>query len=33
MNSNSQTFSRSIHFEWKYLENGLAGYSDTYIIA
>ena len=31
-NSNSQTFSRNIHFEVKYLENGLADYSDTYII-
>ena len=27
---NSWTFSRSIHFEMKYLENGLADYSDTF---
>ena len=31
-NSNYRTFSRNIHFEVKYLENGLADYSDTYII-
>ena len=31
-NSNSRTFSRNIHFEVKYLENGLADFSDTYII-
>ena len=30
--SNSRTFSLNIHFEMKYLENGLAYYSDTYII-
>ena len=31
-NSHSRTFSRNIHFELKYLENGLADCSDTYII-
>ena len=31
-NSYSWTFSRNIYFEVKYLENGLADYSDTYII-
>ena len=31
-NSNFRIFSRNIHFEVKYLENGLADYSDTYII-
>ena len=27
-NSNSRTFSRNVHFEVTYLENGLADYSD-----
>ena len=31
-NYNFRIFSRNIHFEVKYLENGLADYSDTYII-
>ena len=30
-NSNSRTVSRNIHFEVKYLKNGLADYSDIYI--
>ena len=30
-NYNSRTFSRNIHFEVKYLENGLADYNDTYM--
>ena len=31
-NSNFRTFSRNIHFEVKYLENGFADYSYTYFI-
>ena len=30
-NSNSWTFSWNIHFEVKYLKNGLTDYSDTYM--
>ena len=31
-NFNSRILSRNIHFEVKYLENGMANNSDTYII-
>ena len=31
-NYNSLTFSRNISVEVKYLKNGLADYSDTYVI-